>query len=341
MAVYTDITDEELATLLADFDLGAPLSLKGVAEGVENSNFLLETEAGRYFLTVYERRVRADDLPFFLELLRWLAEHGFPSATPIPDRNGELLKTVRGKPCAIVSFLSGLAVRRPTAAHCREAGEGLAWLHLAAEGFPLARANDLGQAAWGPLFAGLGAAAEDLKPGLAATISSDLERLAARWPKDLPEGVIHADFFPDNVFFAGGRFAGAIDFYFACADAFAYDIAIALNAWCFEADGSFNITSARQLVAGYESRRPLSDLERSALPVLAHGAAMRFFLTRLHDWGSTPAGALVRPKDPLEYERKLAVHRSAPDLVLFGPASPKAPQGEAAALRSSARSEEG
>ena len=321
MAVYTDITDEELAGLLADFDLGQALSLKGVAEGVENSNFLLETEAGRYFLTVYERRVRVGDLPFFLELLRWIAGRGFPSATPIPDRHGQLLKTVRGKPCAIVSFLSGLSVRRPTAAHCREAGAGLAQLHLAAEGFPLTRANDLGQAAWTPLFAGLKGAAEDLKPGLAKTISSDLELLESLWPKDLPSGVIHADFFPDNVFFSSGKFAGAIDFYFACVDAFAYDIAIALNAWCFEPDGSFNITSARQLVAGYESRRALSDLERSALPVLAHGAAMRFFLTRLHDWGATPAGALVRPKDPLEYERKLAVHRSSPDLVLFGASS--------------------
>jgi homoserine kinase type II len=318
MAVYTDITDEELSGLLADYDLGQALSLKGVAEGVENSNFLLETEAGRYFLTVYERRVKADDLPFFLELLRWIAERGFPSATPIPDRAGRLLGSVRGKPCAIVSFLSGLAVRRPGAAHCREAGAGLAQLHLAAQGFPRRRANDLGQAAWAPLFAGLKGAAEDLKPGLAATISADLELFAARWPKGLPEGVIHADFFPDNVFFKQGKFAGAIDFYFACVDAFAYDVAVALNAWCFEPDGSFNITSARQLVAGYESLRPLSDLERSALPVLAHGAAMRFFLTRLADWGATPDGALVRPKDPLEYERKLAVHRSAPDLVLFG-----------------------
>jgi homoserine kinase type II len=318
MAVYTDITDEELAGLLADFDLGQALSLKGVAEGVENSNFLLETEAGRFFLTIYERRVKADDLPFFLELLRWIAGRGFPSATPIADREGRILKAVRGKPCAIVSYLWGLAVRRPAAAHCREAGAGLAELHLAAEGFPLSRANDLGQAAWAPMFAGLAGAAEALKPGLAATISSDLELLAARWPKNLPAGIVHADFFPDNVFFSKGKFAGAIDFYFACEDALAYDVAIALNAWCFEPDGSFNITSARQLVAGYESRRGLSDLERSALPILAHGAAMRFFLTRLHDWGATPAGALVKPKDPLEYERKLAVHRAAPDLVLFG-----------------------
>ncbi|HEY3697559.1 homoserine kinase [Phenylobacterium sp.] len=318
MAVYTDISDQELAELLADYDLGAAVSFKGVAEGVENSNFLLETEAGRYFLTVYERRVRPEDLPFFLGLMRWLAEHGYPCARPVADRAGRELQIVRGKPCAIVEFLPGLSVRRPSVAHCRAAGAGLARLHLAAAGFPQARANDLGEAAWAPLFADLRDAAERLKPGLAAVVEADLATITADWPQDLPAGIIHADYFPDNVFFQAGAFAGAIDFYFACNDALAYDIAIALNAWCFEPDGSFNVTSARALVAGYETVRPLSDPERAALPVLAHGAAMRFFLTRLNDWGATPAGALVRPKDPLEYERKLAVHRAAPDLVLFG-----------------------
>jgi homoserine kinase type II len=318
MAVYTDITDEELARLLADYDLGAAVAFKGIAEGIENSNFLLETEAGRYFLTVYEKRVDPTDLPFFLGLMQHLAQHGFPCATPIADREGRLLKTLRGKPCALVSYLSGLSVRRPTVAHCREAGQSLAWLHLAGEGFAMRRANDLGQAAWSPLFSMLKDQAEALKPGLAATIDGDLARLAARWPNGLPQGVIHADYFPDNVFFQSGRFVAAFDFYFACIDTYAYDIAVALNAWCFEADGSFNITAARQLVAGYETRRPLTDAERAALPVLAHGAAMRFFLTRLADWRATPAGALVKPKDPLEYERKLAVHRASPDLVLFG-----------------------
>ena len=318
MAVYTDITDEELGGLLADYELGAAVGFKGIAEGIENSNFLLETETGRYFLTVYEKRVAADDLPFFLGLMQWLAQHGFPCATPIADRSGALLKTIRGKPCALVSYLSGLSVRRPSTAHCREAGASLAWLHEAGGGFPMTRANDLGQAAWAPLFSTLKDQAETLKPGLAATIDGDLERLAARWPTGLPAGLIHADYFPDNVFFQAHRFVAAFDFYFACMDSYAYDIAVALNAWCFEPGGDFNITAARQLVAGYESRRPLSDAERAALPVLAHGAAMRFFLTRLADWRATPAGALVKPKDPLEYERKLAVHRAAPDLVLFG-----------------------
>ena len=318
MAVYTDLTDDELAALLAAFDLGAPLAFKGIAEGVENSNFLLETEAGRFILTVYEKRVREEDLPFFLGLMGWLAERGYPSATPMADRQGRLIQRVRGKPCAIVSFLPGLSVRRPSVAHCRVAGEGLARLHLAAKGYGGIRANDLGQAAWAPMFAPLAKDADALKPGLSAVIAADLASLATAWPKDLPAGVIHADYFPDNVFFRDGRFAGAIDFYFACEDALAYDVAIALNAWCFEPDGSFNVTAARAMVAGYEAHRPLSPAEREALPVLAHGAAMRFFLTRLYDWRATPTGALVRPKDPLEYERKLAVHRSAPDLVLFG-----------------------
>jgi len=323
MAVYTDITDAELEAFLADFDLGRPLAFKGIAEGVENSNFLLETEAGRYFLTVYERRVRAEDLPYFLGLLTWLAGHGFPSATPIADRAGRTLKAVRGKPAALVSFLPGLSVRRPTPAHCREAGEGLAWLHEAGAGFDGSRSNDLGQSAWKPLFTGLGAAADGLKPGLADVIAGDLDRLDAAWPHGLPTGVIHADYFPDNVFFAGGGFAGAIDFYFACTDAYAYDIGVALNAWCFEADGSFNVTSARAFLDGYQRRRALSADERAALPTLAHGAAMRFFLTRLNDWGATPQGALVRPKDPLEYERKLAVHRAGlgGGLGLFGAAA--------------------
>lgn len=309
MAVYTDITDEELADFLAGYDLGAATAFKGIAEGVENSNFLLETDTGRFILTIYERRVVPEELPYFLGLMSWLADHDFPSARAVPDRRGETLNTLRGKPAAIAEFLTGLSVRRPTVAHCREAGEGLARLHLAAADYPGRRVNDLGQSAWAPMFARLTADADGLKPGLATVIERDLAAFEAGWPRDLPSGTIHADLFPDNVFFRDGRFAAAIDFYFACDDAFAYDLAIMLNAWCFEPDGSFNATASAAMLAGYQSVRPLSDAERAALPMLAHGAAMRFFLTRLNDWGATPAGALVRPKDPLEYERKLAVHR--------------------------------
>ena len=311
MAVYTDITDAELDAFLAGYDLGRALSFKGIAEGVENSNFLLETEQSRFILTVYERRVRGEELPFFIDLMQHLAAQDFPCPTPIADRGGRALQTLRGKPAALVSFLTGVSVRRPNASHCREAGLGLARLHLAAGGFTGHRRNDLGQSSWSALFADQRPAAERLRPGLSRDIEHDLAMLALAWPKDLPAGIIHADLFPDNVFFNGGRFAAAIDFYFACEDALAYDLAICLNAWCFEPDGSFNITAARALVAGYQSLRPLSPAERDGLPILAHGAAMRFFLTRLIDWGRADEGALVRPKDPGEYERNLAFHRAS------------------------------
>jgi homoserine kinase type II len=310
MAVYTEVSDAELEAFLAGYDLGRPVSFKGVAEGVENSNYLLETEAGRFMLTLYERRVRASELPFFLSLLEWLADHEFPSARPVADRRGLSLGELAGRPAAIVSFLTGLSARRPTVAHCREAGEGLAWLHQASEGFPGNRENDLGQASWARLSSGLEARAEALKPGLAGVIARDIAEVGEAWPTGLPEGVVHADWFPDNVFFRNSRFAGAIDFYFAANDKLAYDLGVALNAWCFEPDGSFNVTAARALIEGYERRRVLSPAERAALPTLARGAAMRFFLTRLADWNDDRKEALVRPKDPLEYERKLAVHRA-------------------------------
>lgn len=317
MAVYTDIDEGELAALLEGYDLGAPVSLEGVTQGVENSNFRLETEAGRFFLTVYERRVREADLPYFLELMRHVAQRGFPCPVPVPDRRGRLLARVRGKPAAIVTLATGASVRKPSVRHCRAAGEALAQLHLAAEGFPRTRRNDLGQSGWRAAFQPLRDAADRLRPGLAGEIDDDLSVLALAWPHRLPVGTIHADLFPDNVFFERERVSAAFDFYFACTDILAYDLGICLNSWCFEGDGAFNVTAARAMTAGYESRRPLSPDERNALPLLTRGAAMRFFLTRLHDWGATPEGALVRPKDPMEYANRLAWHREARGLELF------------------------
>jgi homoserine kinase type II len=311
VAVYTDITDAELEALLQGYDLGRPLSFKGVAEGIENSNFILETERGRYFLTIFERRVREADLPYFIGLMQWLAAHSFDCPTPIPDRSGAVLTRIRNKPATIVSFLSGLSVRRPAVAHCAEVGIGLAGLHDAAVGFGLKRANDFGVLAWRPMFDRREAAADALRPGLSGEIAGDLDALERNWPTGLPEGPIHADLFPDNVFFARGRFAGAIDFYFACNDALAYDLAVCLNAWCFDDRHRFSPEHARALIEGYERRRGLAAEERAALPLLARGAAMRFFLTRLIDWERGAEGALVKPKDPMEYALKLDFHRSA------------------------------
>ena len=280
---------------------------------MENSNFLLETEGGRFILTLYERRVREGDLPYFLDLMHWLADRGFPCPTPMADRQGRMLKTVRGRPAALVSFLTGVSVQHPNPRHCREAGAGLARLHLAGRGFGGERENTLGQAAWAGLFVGLEAAADALRPGLAQDIGRDLAWLGSHWPAGLPRGAIHADLFPDNVFFVGGRFSAAIDFYFACTDALAYDLAVCLNAWAFRVDGGFRPDCARAMIEGYAALRPLRADERRALPVLAKGAALRFFLTRLADWGATPPGALVRPKDPMEYEARLAFFRSCTD----------------------------
>jgi homoserine kinase type II len=315
MAVYTDVSDQDLEAFLGGFALGRPVAFKGIAEGVENSNYLLETELGRYILTLFERRVRPDDLPYFLDLMTFLADRGYPCARPIADRKGAVLNTLAGRPAVVVAFLPGLSARRPSVAQCRQAGVGLGWLHRAGADFARRRVNPLGLEAWRNVASSLSDRAEALKPGLAKLVAADLEALQRTWPRDLPQGVVHADWFPDNVFFNGGAFAGAIDFYFAADDLLAYDIGVALNAWCFEADGSFNVTASAALISGYESRRTLSAAERDALPVLARGAAMRFFLTRLADWGDERAGALVRPKDPLEYERKLAIHRAGLDMI--------------------------
>ncbi|MEZ5937130.1 MAG: homoserine kinase [Hyphomonadaceae bacterium] len=312
MAVYTDIDDAELAAFLADYDLGPARAFKGIAEGVENSNFLLETDAGRFILTVFEKRARPEDLPFFMEMMGHLARKGFPAPLPVAARDGQALRTLRGKPAVIVTFLQGMSPSRPSADQCRSLGAGLARLHEALADFSMTRSNDLSINAWPGLFAGREAEADTLQPGLSAQIAGDLEHLASHWPApDLPAGAIHADLFPDNSFFLDNQLSGVIDFYFACTDLLAYDIAICLNAWCFEQRGEYNMTKGRALIAGYQSVRSLTPEERSALPVLARGAAMRFFLTRLVDWSDTPRDALVRPKNPLDYAERLGFHRMA------------------------------
>ena len=318
MAVYTDLSDEDLAGLIAAYDLGQPLALKGIAEGVENSNFLLETEAGRFILTIFEKRTKRADLPFFMDVMERLAAKGVPAPRPMRTREGGLLSDVHGKACAIITFLTGVSPKRPNAAQCRAIGVKLAEMHVALQGFPGARANALSVDAWGPLIRPRHALAYALRPGLADAVEADLTAVEKAWPRDLPQGVIHADLFPDNPLFLGDEVNGLIDFYFAGADALAYDLAVCLNAWCFEPRGAFNLTRGQALIGGYDSVRKLSAEERDALPVLARGAALRFFATRLADWAETPAGALVRPKDPLEYADTLGFHRSAKGVGDYG-----------------------
>ncbi|MBZ9934806.1 homoserine kinase [Mesorhizobium sp. BR1-1-16] len=318
MAVYTEIADDEIDRFVSGYDIGAVLSFKGIAEGVENSNYLVVTETGPYILTLYEKRVDPRDLPFFIGLMEHLARRGLTCPQPVRNRAGEALGTLAGKPAAIVTFLKGMWIRRPRVDHCAAVGTALAELHLAGEGFALTRANALSVGGWRPLFDRSAARGDTVLPGLVAAIREELDVLEGAWPSALPSGVIHADLFPDNVFFLQNRLSGLIDFYFACNDFLAYDAAICLNAWCFEADGALNVTKARALLGGYQKVRPFTEAELAALPLLARGSALRFLLTRLYDWLNVPPGALVAPKDPLEYWRKLRFHQSVADVRAYG-----------------------
>ena len=318
MAVYTDVSADDLTRFLSVYGIGEPLSYKGIAEGVENSNFLVHTSAGNFILTLYEKRVAEDDLPFFLGLMEHLAERGITCPQPVKNRQGAVLGKIAGRPAAIVTFLDGLWIRRPSPSHCSAVGEALARLHLAGADFKQKRANALSIESWRPLYEHAKVRGDSVRQGLCSEIEMELDALEKSWPRRLPQGVIHADLFPDNVFFLGDKLSGLIDFYFACTDTLAYDVAVCLNAWCFESDHSYNVTKGRSLLNAYGKVRALSEAERNALPVLARGAAMRFLLTRLVDWLAVPDGALVRPKDPLEYYRKLRFHQSVKSVQDYG-----------------------
>jgi homoserine kinase type II len=317
MAVYTDVAAEDLAAFLNDYDIGELLSYKGIAEGVENSNFLVHTSRGSFILTLYEKRVAAADLPFFLGLMEHLASRGITCPQPVKNRSGTALGKLAGRPAAIITFLEGMWIRRPSPGHCTALGEALARLHRAGADFPCTRANALSVEGWRPLYQMVAARCDTIRPGLSEMLAVELAQVEAAWPRDLTQGVIHADLFPDNVFFLGDRLSGLIDFYFACTDALAYDLAICLNAWCFEADHSYNVTKGRSLLQAYGVVRPLAPNEREALPLLARGAALRFLLTRLIDWFDERA-ALVRRKDPLEYFRKLRFHQAVTSVRDYG-----------------------
>jgi homoserine kinase type II len=318
MAVYTDVAADDLTKFLADYELGELKSYKGIAEGVENSNFLVHAGRGHFILTLYEKRVAAGDIPFFLALMEHLAARGITCPQPVKNRRGEMLGQLCGRPAAIVTFLDGMWIRRPDPRHCYALGAALARLHLAGADFALRRHNTLSVEGWRPLYEQASSRADSVQPGLAKTIETELAYLERSWPRDLPQGVIHADLFPDNVFFLGNALSGLIDFYFACTDTLAYDVAVCLNAWCFEPDHSYNVTKGRELLQSYMRTRQLSAEELDALPLLARGAAMRFLLTRLTDWLNVPEGALVRPKNPLEYFRKLRFHQTTASVRDYG-----------------------
>ena len=325
MAVYTQIGAEAMAALVAEYDVGELVSAKGIAEGVSNSNWLIETTGtdgtdARFILTMYELRIEIADLPYFLSLLDHLAARECPVPRTIHDRDGKLFRLREDKAVALIEFLPGVSVSEPTVAQARAVGEALARMHLAVADFPGERANAMGVAEWQRLAAECGPEGlRSIDPLLADLVSRELPLLAARWPDDLPRSVIHADLFPDNVLMLGNRVTGLIDFYFACNDLTAYDVAVAHAAWCFGDGGHrFRADLSTALLEGYESLRPLSADERAALPLLARGAAMRFALSRAYDWLNTPPGALVTRKDPMGPAHQLQFYADPANAAVFG-----------------------
>ncbi len=312
MAVYTTLGAAELAALIGEYGVGTLVSAKGIAEGVSNSNWLIETTQDRFILTMYEQRVALEDLPFFLGLLDHLAAKGSPVPRTIHDRAGAAFRMVRGKAVALIEFLPGISVDVPRPAQARAVGEALAGLHLNSADFEGERPNTMALPAWRELFSGCGKdGLSSIDPALPDLVAEELDLLGTAWPSELPRSVIHADLFPDNVLLLGDRVSGLIDFYFACTDLAAYDLAVTHAAWSFARDGAFRPEIAEALMQGYSSRRALSQEEHAALPILARGACMRFMATRCYDWLHTPADALVTRKDPLDFARRLAFYRGA------------------------------
>ncbi len=311
MAVYTQLSAEALSELIAHYDVGELVSAKGIAEGVSNSNWLIETtgsdgKGARYILTMYEFRIELENLPFFLGLLDLLAEKGCPVPATIHDRSGASHRMIGDKAVALIEFLPGVSIDRPDPAQARSVGKALAEIHLAAHGYDT-RVNEMALPAWQELtdLCGQEGLAQ-IDASLPAIMADALHFFARSWPKGLPKGVIHADLFPDNVLMLGERVSGLIDFYFACTDFFAYDLAVTHAAWCFEDEGrNFRPAISAALLEGYEIIRPISPAEREALPVLARGASMRFIVTRAYDWLNMPADALVTRKDPMDFVRRM------------------------------------
>jgi len=318
MAVYTEVSFEELKDFLSAYDLGEPHVFKGIAEGVSNSNYYLQTVKGSYILTLYEMRVQTADLPFYLGLMEHLARGGIKCPVPVHTRHGDISGILNERSAAVLTFLDGVSLRRPAAEHCRLAGSALAELHAAGGSFTGRRVNALGLQGWRKLAVDCAQDADSVVDGLRGLVDEELAFLNSAWPESLPQSIIHADLFPDNVLFVDDRLSGLIDFYFACNDSLAYDLAVTLNAWCFETDGAFNMTKGRALIGGYQEKRTLRSEEREALPILCRGAAIRFLLTRLYDWINHSPAALVRPKDPREFLSRLRFHRSVKNSGAYG-----------------------
>ncbi|MET3589358.1 homoserine kinase type II [Bartonella silvatica] len=318
MAVYTDIDPNDLRVFLTRYSIGSLLSYQGIAEGIENSNFMLHTTEGKFVLTLYEKRISKDDLPFFCSLMQHLKQSGIPCPQLVAQNDGTMIGELAERPAAVITFLEGISVHQSTVCHCGEVGTSLAQLHLAGQDFALSRKNTLSVMDWAVLWKHCQTSEDALLEKFGYKIDRELAFLKENWPSNLPKGIIHADLFNDNVFFLNHRLSGIIDFYFACNDFWAYDLAICLNAWCFETDHSYNVSKAHRLLENYQKIRPLLSLELDAIILLARGASLRFLLTRLYDWFNTPPDSFVTKKDPWEYWYKLGFFSNVGSLSELG-----------------------
>lgn len=319
MAVYTKISQSDLESLLSTYEIGKLENFTAIAAGIQNSNYFIDTTQARFVLTIYEDRINIDDLPFFLNLTEHLARHDVPCPLPIANKSGQKISKIQGKPCAIISFVKGSEAKDISLSQIQELGKSLAIMHLAGQDFTMQRINEMGMSHWPEMFADVKDRAEEIEEGISAEIQSSLKFIEANWPSNLPCGIIHGDIFPDNVLFADdGSIAGIIDFYFACNDILIYDLAVCMNAWCFDNNRKFNPEKARSLIASYNNIRVISKDELEALPILAMGAAMRFLLSRMYGWQNRVDGAFVTTKDPLEYLRKLRFHMGVKTYEEYG-----------------------
>ena len=313
MAVYTKLSENNLKDFFSKYNLGKLLKFKGIQEGIENSNYFVKTDSGKFILTIYEKRVEAKDLPFFMGLMKNIFNENFPSPEPIINKNGNYITEIFGKKAAVVSFLEGFSKKNLTPDNCHEVGIYTAKLHMITKNLNIKRTNRLSVNSWRLIYRKIQKDCSKIYPNLTKIIETNLDVIENKWPKNIPCGIIHADLFPDNIFFKGNKLTGIIDFYFSCYDFYALEIAICLNALCFEGkneDLSFNVTKAKKFIDGYSSIRKLTEEEKESLKILCQGAAMRFLLTRVFDYLNLTEDALVKIKDPVEYLKRLEFHDS-------------------------------
>jgi len=311
MAVYTKLSENKLKEFFSKYSLGKVLNYNGIKEGIENTNYFVQTNKNKFILTLYENRVGEEDLPFFMGLMKNLVIANFPSPEPIINVNGNYIAEISGKKAAVVSFLNGTAKKNLSTENCYDVGAKTATLHAITKNLSLKRKNQLSINNWRKIFQNVKNDCSKINKNLPLIIEKNLNEIENNWPKNIPSGIIHADLFPDNILFKNNKLTGIIDFYFSCNDFYAFEIAICLNALCFEGlneNLSFNVTKAKKFIDGYSSIRKISEDEKKSLKILCKGAAMRFLLTRVFDYLNLVEGAVVKVKDPIEYLKRLEFH---------------------------------